>query len=74
MAPKQEGRLVDDQRRREEAGLSWKSASTLDRQRKRAWDRKGKGKGPAQQGPANGQAKGDQKGKDKGAQQDNPAT
>ena len=42
MAPEQEGRLVEDQRRREEAGLSRKSTSALERQRKRAEDRKGR--------------------------------
>ena len=46
MGPKKEGRLVEDQRQREQAGLSWKSASTLERQRKRARDRqKGQNKG-----------------------------
>ena len=70
MGPKQEGRLVHDQRRREQEGKSWKSASTLERQRKRAWDRQ-KGQGKDQPDPGKGkskdQAKG-QKGKDpKGA-------
>ena len=66
MGPKQEGRLVHDQRRREQEGKSWKSASTLERQRKRAWDRQ-KGQGKDQPDPGKGkskdQAKG-QKGKD----------
>ena len=35
MAPKARGRHTDEQIRRETEGLKWKSASTLDRQRKR---------------------------------------
>ena len=70
MGPKQEGRLVHDQRKREQEGKSWKSASTLERQRKRAWDRQ-KGQGKDQQDPDKGKSKDKtkgQKGKDpKGA-------
>ena len=69
MGPKKEGRLVEDQRQREQAGLSWKSAS---RQRKRARDRqKGQNKGQDQglgKGKSKDKAKGQEKGKDpKGA-------
>ena len=72
MGPKREGRLVEDQRQREQAGLSWKSASTLERQRKRARDRqKGQNKGQDQglgKGKSKDKAKGQEKGKDpKGA-------
>ena len=71
MPPKQEGRLVADQRQREQEGKSWKSASTLERQRKRARDRaqgaeKGaaKGKDP---GPGKGKAKDKSQPKGKGS-------
>ena len=72
MGPKKEGRLVEDQRQREQAGLSWKSASALERQRKRARDRqKGQNKGQDQglgKGKSKDKAKGQEKGKDpKGA-------
>ncbi|CAE7504637.1 unnamed protein product [Symbiodinium sp. CCMP2592] len=42
MAPKQEGRHISTQLRREERGLSWKSAATIDRQRGRKKARKQK--------------------------------
>ena len=71
MPPKQEGRLVADQRQREQEGKSWKSASTLERQRKRARDRaqgaeKGAAKGAAL-GPGKGKAKDKSQPKGKGS-------
>ena len=42
MAPKARGRHTDEQIRRETEGLKWKSASTLDRQRKRKKNRQNK--------------------------------
>ena len=44
MAPKARGRRTDEQIRRETEGLKWKSASTLDRQRKRKKNRQNKEK------------------------------
>ena len=73
MAPKKEGRLVEDQRRREDAGLSWKSASTLERQRQRARNRKGKGQEKGKdKGPDKGKGK-DHKGPAKGKGSKTPA-
>ena len=42
MAPKARGRHTDEQIRRKTEGLKWKSASTLDRQRKRKKNRQNK--------------------------------